>query len=362
MKYGIRECCDVVMRAKADEQLIGDKLFYRDEPVCYFDTLKTSSLEGAATTVYAQGGRGNPRLMSWDGERTMTFTMEDALISPEGLAILAGAGLINASSETPAIQHIIENGEVAPSAGGEGQEALPEGAIIVSKSPYTGAEKDDNVIYVMLADPNGNPISEPFLYVYDEADSNLDAQKYVIIPRAKSTKATDKDAYHRPDYKNGEGIPYDPIDAFDHTVTPSGGEPENIPGWLKPKTHVLIDYYTSHPSDWLIIDIEPDKFGGSFYLEASTLWRDQNGVDHAAEFIIPNCRVQSNFTFAMAGSGDPSTFTFTLDAFPGFTRFNNKKKVLAEILIEGAATNNDIRVRNATDAGEKEHGGVSFNN
>lgn len=32
----------------------------------YFDTLKTSSMEGAATTVYAQGGRGNARLVAWD--------------------------------------------------------------------------------------------------------------------------------------------------------------------------------------------------------------------------------------------------------------------------------------------------------
>ena len=47
-------------------------------PVLYFDTLKTSSLEGAATTVYAQGGKGNPRLVAWEGDRTVTFTMEDA--------------------------------------------------------------------------------------------------------------------------------------------------------------------------------------------------------------------------------------------------------------------------------------------
>jgi hypothetical protein len=50
-----------------------------------------------------------------------------------------------------------------------------------------------------------------------------------------------------------------------------------------------------------------------------------------AEFIIPNCKVQSNFTFTMASSGDPSSFTFTLDAFPDFTRFDKSKKVLAAI-------------------------------
>ena len=81
MKFGVREICDVVLRAKS-AQKIGNKIFYKNEPVIYFDTLKTSSMEGAATTVYAQGGRGNTRLVAWEGERTVTFTMEDALISP----------------------------------------------------------------------------------------------------------------------------------------------------------------------------------------------------------------------------------------------------------------------------------------
>ena len=100
MKFGVREICDVVFRAKARQQ-VGNKIFYKNEPVIYFDTLKTSSLEGAATTVYAQGGRGNSRLVAWEGERTVTFTMEDALISPEGFMILSGAGLIEASDVKP---------------------------------------------------------------------------------------------------------------------------------------------------------------------------------------------------------------------------------------------------------------------
>ena len=63
MKFGVREICDVVLKAKT-AQKIGNKIFYAGEPVCYFDTLKTSSMEGAATTVYAQGGRGNARLVA----------------------------------------------------------------------------------------------------------------------------------------------------------------------------------------------------------------------------------------------------------------------------------------------------------
>ena len=56
-----------------------------------------------------------------------------------------------------------------------------------------------------------------------------------------------------------------------------------------------------------------------------------------AEFVIPNCKVQSNFTFTMASSGDPSTFTFTMDAFPDYTRWNPTKKVLAAIQVINTA-------------------------
>lgn len=67
MKYGVREICEVVLKAKATQK-VGKKIFYKNEPVIYFDTLKTSTLEGAATTVYATGGRGNSRLIAWEGE------------------------------------------------------------------------------------------------------------------------------------------------------------------------------------------------------------------------------------------------------------------------------------------------------
>lgn len=67
MKFGVREICNVVLRAKSNMK-VGSKKFFKNEPVLYFDSLTTSSLEGAATTVYAQGGRGNARLLAWEGE------------------------------------------------------------------------------------------------------------------------------------------------------------------------------------------------------------------------------------------------------------------------------------------------------
>ena len=98
MKFGIREAVDVVFKALAPVT-IGSTTFAKGEPVLYFDSLKTSTTEGTATTVYAQGGRGNPRLIAWEGDKAITFSFEDALISAEGMAILTGAGLLEAGSD-----------------------------------------------------------------------------------------------------------------------------------------------------------------------------------------------------------------------------------------------------------------------
>jgi hypothetical protein len=57
-----------VFKAKTSQK-IGNITFKPGQPVLYIDSAKTSTLEGAATTVYAQGGQGNSRLITWEGER-----------------------------------------------------------------------------------------------------------------------------------------------------------------------------------------------------------------------------------------------------------------------------------------------------
>jgi len=138
MKFGIREICDVVLKAKT-AQKVGNRVFYKNEPVLYFDSLKTSSLEGASTTVYAQGGRGNARLIAWEGERTVTFTMEDALISPEGFSILTGAGLVQ-GEEKPIIMHTTEQTDaVYTTTSGSGSSAtIAAVEIVLSNEPHLG--------------------------------------------------------------------------------------------------------------------------------------------------------------------------------------------------------------------------------
>ena len=104
MKFGVREICNVVFRA-TQTQYFGDIEVKKGQPVLYIDTAKTSSMESSATTVYAQGGRGNTRLIAWEGEKTLTFTVEDALLSPISFAMLSGAGLIKSKADSEEIMH-----------------------------------------------------------------------------------------------------------------------------------------------------------------------------------------------------------------------------------------------------------------
>ena len=276
MKFGIREICDVVLRAK-DDVKIGNQTFKADEPVIYFDSAKTSSVEGAATTVYATGGRGNSRLIAWEGEKTVTFTMEDALLSPLGFSILSGAGLIDASASDPVYVHTTLKTRATVGASDQ---------ISINLKTAMG----DN-----LKSGQGQEIADKVAYAFIMEKGEI---------KARLTPATPTSG----------------------TVV-FGGVPEGYE--QDDEVTVLVDFYVKASSGAYEMEITPDKFGGYYYLEASTLFRRQDtGKDMAATFIIPKVKIQSNFTFSMASSGDPSTFTFTMDAFPDYTKFDKTKEVL----------------------------------
>ena len=104
---------------------------------------------------------------------------------------------------------------------------------------------------------------------------------------------------------------------------------------------VFCDYYILKAGkDVSELQIDAANFAGYYYVEASTLFRRQiDGKDLPAEITFPNVKIQSNFTFTMASTGDPSTFTFTMDAMPGYTYFDKTKKVLCVMqIVEDTAT------------------------
>ena len=250
-------------------------------------------------------------------ERTVTFTMEDALISPAGFMILSGAGLIEASNNTPIYVHSTEQIVLRSANEALGVEAnfTNEAGTIKIELGAAPAQysNEEDYIYVMVLDDHGEVSTEP--YIGKVAAENNENKHWIELGAVRS------------------GYTAKDTDVF------------------KAGAVVLVDYYVQKVGNAQQIEITADKFGGNYYLEASTLFRTTDGVDMPAEFIIPNCKIQSNFTFTMASSGDPSTFTFTMDAFPDYTRFDKTKKVLAAIQIieEGGADEAIVRTQTAHD-------------
>lgn len=271
MKFGVREIADVVFKAKANMK-IGTATFKAGQPVLYIDTATTSTLEQAATTVYAQGGRGNSRLIAWEGEKTLTFTVEDALLSPIGFAVLSGAGLFKAKDEQLVHVHATSSAVVDSDGTIDLTTALKGGESICAEAP----------IFVVEA----------------EADNSI----------------------------TGEVI---------DGLSVNGNKLEGDTLKSKIGQAVFVDFYvTKKGSKVSELQIGAENFAGSYYVEASTLFREQaTGKDLPAELTFPNVKIQSNMTFNLSASGDPSTFTFTMDAMPGYTYFDKTHKVLCVLQV-----------------------------
>ena len=269
MRFGVREICDVVFKAKSDIK-IGTTTFKKGQPVLFIDSAKTSTIEGAATTVYATGGRGNTRLIAWEGEKTLTFTVEDALLSPIGFSVLSGAGLFKKAEDKVHVHNT-----AAAYMGTDGKidltDALGSGAIDATAP-----------VFVMVAEEDGSLTGEVL------SGFTVDADGKILT-----------------------GVAAD--------------EGKNV----------FVDFYVvKNAAQVDELQIDAANFAGYYYVEASTLFRRQaDGVDMPAEITLPNVKIQSNFTFSMASTGDPSTFTFTMDAFPGYTMFDNTRKVLCVMQI-----------------------------
>lgn len=189
MKWAIREAVDVYFKAKSVLKL-GARTIRAGEPVLIFDTVKTSSFEVAAEVSYVTGGRGNSRILSYEGDKTLTFQFEDALLSNEGLAILSGADLIPARNKNlpgaspearSVVAHYTEKYSVStsnrmdndptniypddpslyPSSGKGNKDYSPRGGILnvwFTRKPYVG---QNSSIYVMLLDDAGEMSGAP---------------------------------------------------------------------------------------------------------------------------------------------------------------------------------------------------------
>ena len=231
----------------------------------------------------------------------MTFTVTDALMSPMGLAVLTGAGLIKPNVDKPTHVHMTIN------------KALQNGVATITLDDLkeeTGLEKAKDFLICNLPDV------PTFATKLDGSGAGIDWYSNVVLTATAGAEYVTVDANNDATF----------------TVYKDDAKTELASGTVQ------LDFYliVNNKNAMTEVQIAPESFGGFFYIEAQTLFRrEDSGKDMAAEIIIPRAKIQSAFTFTMAASGDPSTFDFVMDAFPAYTRFDTTKKQMCVIQILG---------------------------
>lgn len=229
--------------------------------------------------------------------KTATFTVTDALLSPISFAMLSGAGVIDYDKGEKIVHTTFEGSVVS---------GTSVDTVVVKAADFAGYEP----ILSNSTDP-----------LYDDFKTYamvLDAEQVSVVDYLGSNEIASTT-------KNTDG---------DFVITLKGKKAE-----YKDRI-VRVDCYSKTSSATVTtLTVDADNFGGTFYIEAETLFRDEaTGQDFPATFVIPKGKIQGNFTFNMASTGDPSTFDFTIDCTVGSVRGMTGKVLYAIDIIDNIST------------------------
>lgn len=248
--------------------------------------------------------------------KTLTFTVEDALLSPLGFSILSGAGLLDTGNTEVHVHKMVS-------------QIIEE--VAVTYSYYKLQESEGTYTYVTI---ENLPANKTAVAVEEVPTENLGSSspEYIKFFVSGSYKVNVEDALDSNEEICTTAPIFIVVTEDDGSLTGTKISPVSVgsdgksftftdtTGAYADKTVVVAaDFYViREQSNAIELQIDAENFAGYYYVEADTLFRRQdNGKDMPAIITLPNVKIQSNFTFTMASSGDPSTFTFTMDAMPG---------------------------------------------
>ena len=267
-RYGIKEVADVTFYEINPDGTPG-------KPVLFLDTLKVSTIEQTAEQVDARGGKGNPKLITWDYGKEITLNIEDALYSPKSMSIMLGDGSVTHASG----QYIQHTAMVRLDSTGKFPEYFTADVYDSSlgasrKKIYIGSENSAPAGMIKLADSGvelqGSNFTTAQLVaedgtVVDSAFTSVD----ILAAAASSVYSA---------YAGQKMMFTYAVKATANTITISG-----------------------------------DSFPGTYYVTGDTYARsDVDGKDQFFQFIIPKAKMSAENTITLEAEGDPSTFNMSL--------------------------------------------------
>lgn len=261
-RYGIKEVADVVFCKINNDGT-------RGEPVLYLDTLKVSTIEQSAETSEARGGKGNPKLISWDYGKEINVSLEDALFSAKSMSIMFG------------------NGE----------------------APKKSTSNIVRTAVMRVTDANGTEF-----FVADVNEGKGAVRKKIWM----STSIPD--GQDQTDLKFGEVVNDEihnvKIYTEDGVALNEGKALESLATWTSLRSSylgqkVFVTYEVKATSS--TIEISGDSFPSTYYVTGDTYARsDVTGEDQFFQFIIPKAKVTSENTITLEAEGDPAVFNMSL--------------------------------------------------
>ena len=262
-RYGIKEVANVSLFALADDEVNG---IQAGDVVLYLDTLKVSTTETTAENVSAQGGWGNPKLVTWDYGKDINVTLEDAVVSWEELRIIQGGQFKHANSEQP---------------------------VTVRRT----AEKNFKA---------GEAIAFPVETDEKKAGKTIDGKAQFPAEAPADYQYVDMTNGLRGNVKNGTDSL---AGAVIGSTVPTEGE----------VTMIKVRFFWEETRDGengqaSEIVISPNTFPGTYRVVGDALIRSEaTGADEAFQFVINKAKMLSEVTLTMQAEGDPSTFSMTLN-------------------------------------------------
>ena len=250
-KYGIKEVADVMFYEL-------DSKGAPSAPALYLDSLKVSTIEQSAETVDATGGKSNVKLLTWDTNKELTLTLEDALFSAKSLSIMFGGTITDNSATGQEVLKTIDFNKFSA----EGDSNTRVSFKLKDSTFYINIDK---VAWFKYVTTDGKPESTPIAI--------------------------------------GPGATYAQLKA-------------QSPLW---GTFDLLDAVTSTGagavSDGMEIDITAEFGDNTYYITGDTYARNyESGKDEYLQFIVPKGKVSAeDVSLTMEADGDPATFSMTVN-------------------------------------------------
>lgn len=274
-RYGIKEVADVTFYEI--DKTTGDA----GKPVLYLDTLKVSTIEQTAETTDARGGKGNPKLITWDYGKDITVTLEDALFSAKSLSIMFGDGTVDTTGTK------VRRTVMVKVAGEEQEVDVGDG------------KKEKKMVAV-----------DPTSFVADVYDSNKGGSVRKTVVLSGDVKDSEVS------YANS-GLKIEKVtteEGKECGFTDINGETDasiSLHADVEIGDRIFITYWASAKVKEVVISA--DSFPGTYYVTGDTYARsDVDGSDQFFQFIIPKAKVTSENTITLEAEGDPSVFNMNL--------------------------------------------------